>query len=1052
MAGLAAAPVMGMYAAGSYAIGQMAEGAQFQNQVNSSLQNNFRFTNPQSQTGYGFGQNEQRQIGSMLQSMGSKDMMTTPNELLGIMNQGAQMGAFRGVQDAKEFRQKFTEMKNTLKEIAQTFNTTLSEAVPFFQQARSQGFWTPQDITRHASQVRQVQATTGMSAAQSQAVMGMGAQMVRSIGGTGQQGSEMMARAQMISGSALRGGYVSSQQLGDAGFGTGAEGAENLGTMLAGATTRFARSRVGRWALASMMNKEGTGLDKAGLNYFASGAMSVGEMGSRARRNVSGSRAYQFVANEEEMRGELAQQGPEAALGMVRSLTGGRLHGGGDKDKLITRRIIQRFMGGTAKQADIVAKLAREMPRLVAMQAAQTEGSLDAQERQGEQMMQDTYEGFKRNLGQYWREKVTAPLKSAGADFSYRVGRAWSRFSDRLFGTGGRGVGLSADAVRGMVRSAETGNMAYMERDTAGSALMERTLGAGVFQGGSLGQGGARQMRDFGFKASGWRLNKFSSGDLREMQSLSSASSGKVGEEEARSIGYGSAGEMGKAMSGAGASQVQDFLKTGEALAIRGRYGGGELSGWDQQRYGKDILGRIQAGRAGEQARGMFAGVSGRQAFGILMAAQGGARGGFSGLGEMGGLEIKDGQTLREAVEKAGEESTEGLTKILNSGGLIAGESASGIKGVTVTEKSVEELKKDTRGESALKLFSQASELERNRGSTDEVKKLRSKARGLMAEIGNDKTGVSEEARAAAIRMSNETDPTAKAIAAAAGKSGDAIRIEASATLSETWKRRRVRFEKIMGGSGMGTLYKLAGGDKGGVGQAFREAMQQTGSGKGGAITGEDMYNRMTRLAEASAADPNKANEMLAYMKSEGLDKTDVGIVMGRAMSAVTEAKQLGIDKDIDGGKITSKARTGVKAELDRLGITPTDKEADAVIRGGAGTERIKGLLSGKGFSDKDIQDRMDMLKGGMTVGETLGARKRGAVAGSMELLSEKVAKRAGLDHSELTGKLSGAGTTGAVVAELEKHTIWFTKMYDALGKISRKEKVPQKTPDDQEG
>jgi hypothetical protein len=417
MGALYAAGPMAMYAAGKYAFGQMAEGAQFQNQVSASLQNQFRFTNEQSRTGYGFGQVEQRQIGSMLQNMGTKDMMTTPQELLGIMNQGAGMGVFRGVQDAREFRQKFTQMKDSLTEIAKTFNTTLSEALPFFQQARQQGFWTPQDITRHATQVRQTQANTGMSARQAQAVMGMGAQMARSIGGTGQQGAEMMARSQQLSGAALFGNVVSSRELGEAGFGTGAQGAQNLGNMLAGATARFARSRVGRWAMASMMNKEGTGLDPAGLQYLASGAMSVGEMGARARRNVRGGRAYQFVQNEGEMRGQLAQAGPQAAMGIVRSLVGGRLYGEGGRDRLVTRRIIQRFMGGNARQADMVAKMAREMPRMMAIQAARSEGSLDAQERQREQQMQDSYEGFKRKIGHWWEEKISGPLREAGADF-----------------------------------------------------------------------------------------------------------------------------------------------------------------------------------------------------------------------------------------------------------------------------------------------------------------------------------------------------------------------------------------------------------------------------------------------------------------------------------------------------------------------------------------------------------------------------------------------------------------------------------------------------------
>ena len=223
----------------------------------------------------------------------------------------------------------------------------------------------------------------------------------------------MMARAQMMSGAMLRGGWVTEGQLGEAGFGTGAEGAQNFGMMMASGAARFARSRVGRWALAAMMNREGTGLDPAALQQMSAGGMGVGAIGAMARRNVSGGRAYNFVMNEEEMRGQLAEAGPMAQMGFMRSIIGSRMFGGSGRDRLVTRRLIQRFMGGTSRQADMMAEAMRNMPQILAAQAASSEGALDAQERQNERMMRDTWEGFKRSIGQTWREKVTAPLREA---------------------------------------------------------------------------------------------------------------------------------------------------------------------------------------------------------------------------------------------------------------------------------------------------------------------------------------------------------------------------------------------------------------------------------------------------------------------------------------------------------------------------------------------------------------------------------------------------------------------------------------------------------------
>jgi hypothetical protein len=1073
MAGLYAAPVAGLYSAGRYALGQMAEGAQFQNQTSALLQNTFRFTNPQSRTGYGFGQTEQRQIGSMLQQMGTRDIMTTPQELLGIMGQGAQMGVFRGVQDAREFRQRFTQMKESLKEIASTFNTTLGEALPFFQQARMQGFWTPQDITRHATQVRQVQSNTGMSAAQAQAVMGMGAQMVRAIGGTGQQGAEMMARAQQLSGAALFGGVVSSRQLGEAGFGTGAQGAQNLGQMLAGASTRFARSRVGRWALAAMMNREGTGLDQGMLQRFTTGGMSVGEIGRTARRNVSGGRAYQFVMNEGELRGQLAQAGPEAALGIVRGLTGGRLYGGGGRDRLVTRRIIQRFMGGTARQADMVARMAREMPRMMAIQAARTEGSLDAQERQREQMMQNTYEGFKRNMGQWWREKISSPLQEMGADFSYRVGRTWQRFTDRLFGTTGRGIGLSAEAVRSIVRSAESGNMAYVRGTMGDPGRMMGDLGGDVFRRGTLGWGGTKQMLRMDYQPTGYgrapsllgQLGQFVSPmlgpvlgaqfrreDIREMQALGAASRGAIGGAEAAAIGFGGAGEMRTAMGGQGARQIQEYLGSTEVALMRGRMGA-TLDEGDRLRYAIRVLTRVRQGRAGEQARQMFQGLPQNQAIGRLMAMQGGARGGLTGLGTLGGGLPGEGQDIRTRVEEFQEESTEDLLTLLRGGAREAwwsmadraAAAAGGLAGTAVTGQGLEELKKDTRGERAMILFAQARAAEAD-GDADKAAEARTRARELMRDVAI-KGGVSDAAKSAALSLANEGHPQARALAEAAGKSGAGLQYGSQVAFHEKIKRSRERFrDQLDPAGGMGRLVQAMGGEKSTLTQAFHEAMRVKGGGAGGMVSPEDHISRMTALAKAAIGDPEKARGMMAELRRQGLEQTDIGVTLATAIGARDAAQSMGLKRDIaEGESISAKARQGIRRRLMGMGFGEKEISRGDVTRliRGEDVESIRERLTEQGWKRGDITKFLEEMRGGLTVGEMEEVGAREAAGMGARTLSTKVAKRAGLEPGDLQGKLTGESGGRAMVKELQIHTQWFSKMNHNLDLIAKQEKKP---------
>ena len=121
-AAVAALPAFIGMKAIEYTGGKMVEGAQFTGQVQHTLGQNFRFLNSQSQTGYGFSREQGAQIADTFRSMGNKEIMSSPQEMLRIMEQGIHGGLFRPVQDAKAFQAKFKELVGTLKEVAKTLN------------------------------------------------------------------------------------------------------------------------------------------------------------------------------------------------------------------------------------------------------------------------------------------------------------------------------------------------------------------------------------------------------------------------------------------------------------------------------------------------------------------------------------------------------------------------------------------------------------------------------------------------------------------------------------------------------------------------------------------------------------------------------------------------------------------------------------------------------------------------------------------------------------------------------------------------------------------
>ena len=480
-AAMAALPAFIGMKAVEYAGGQMVEGAQFTNQVQRTLGQNFRFNNPLSQTGSGFSREQGAEIAGTIRQMGNREIMSSPQEMLRIMEQGIQGGLFRPVQDAKAFQAKFKEMVGALKEVAKTFNTTLEGAMPFLQEGRRMGFWTPSDVMRMAASTRATAATTGMTVAQVQQMQEQGAGMARSVGAQGGAGALGMQRTMDVVGGGLRSGVISEQRMAELTGGLqGSEAVAALSGTLQAGTTRFASSRTARWLLAATANKSMTGLDEGKLGMLASGRLNIGQIRGMAEKGVQG-RGAEFVMGEEEMRGDLLKRGPEAQAGLIAGIAGGRLHGDSAMDKLVTRRLIQRYFGGDARQADTMAELARNMPQIMRENSRRAEASADMQARQHSEMMEHSYEGLKRKVTDWTRKFVEEPLQQAGASFSQGIGDMWERATDAMWGRAPRGLrsmGIDQSMAKAM-SSAALGNTGAMHRTFATSGEIQKTFGAG---------------------------------------------------------------------------------------------------------------------------------------------------------------------------------------------------------------------------------------------------------------------------------------------------------------------------------------------------------------------------------------------------------------------------------------------------------------------------------------------------------------------------------------------------------------------------------------------
>jgi len=481
-----AMPVLALAQAAKYGVGQMVQGAQYNNQVSGFMQKNFSHVNQASSTGFGFSRDEGGQMGDMMREMGNKDMMSGPQEMLRIMKQGTQQGVFKAVQDVKEFKRRFKETVGALKEVAKVMNTTLEGAMPFFQQARQQGFWTPQDIQRHAQTTKAAAGASGMSVAQTQQMMGQGAAMARQVGAQGHTGSQGMAASLSTVGGALRSGVINERQLSEA---TGGQtGTEAIGTMagqMQASATRFATSRRARWLLASLGGKGFKSLDSGKVGMLQMGMMGIGDIGKGARQNIGKEGAFNFVQNEETLRGELLKGGIATQSGFVQALVGKHLYGASARSKFITRRIIKQTFGGSNKNADMLAAMGRNAARIREENEARDAQQVDQQERNRSEIMDHSYEGAKRKMSSWWDKKVKEPLQGLGARVGRKAGNWWEKQTDAFWGRAPRGF-----RNRGFTGQTMKAAQRHMLGDTSALArTFGRSGSADQFtKGGGLGE------------------------------------------------------------------------------------------------------------------------------------------------------------------------------------------------------------------------------------------------------------------------------------------------------------------------------------------------------------------------------------------------------------------------------------------------------------------------------------------------------------------------------------------------------------------------------------
>lgn len=499
VAGAAALPLM----AAQYMGGQMMTGAQQQQQFNSAMRGSFGFNTP---FGQGFSTSQLGTIGSDLRGMagqiGPAGEMTSFRELAGLAANMGRMGMATGVRDVQQFKQRFSEMLNTVKTIATEMGTSLQQAQEAMASMRGSGIFRSADQVKFAMQMRQYSVAGGLSTSELGAMGNIGSQISRSVGGRGAAGAFAGMRTLGTIGSALQTGTLNEEDIYNATGLYGAEGRQALATRQLENSANFLRSSRGRWFLASVAGQNGQ-LDASSVNAWMGGGMGVNDTRNQAHRNLGRVGRANFIRNEGRLRGAAMEQFgglmPAMALNQWAEEKGIDIGSMGDREMLFA----SRQLGMGMDELEATMKEARNLPRL--MQSQQMEGQIDQQlKTMANRRRTQGLEGVKRKLEQA-REQVQNGLQQLGADFYSTGSDMIERFVNRMAGT--YVEDFNADAVRAFKGSR---SMAEFQRST-GIGRTSR-LGAGGGFGGGMGPGGMSAsffgenpaMTAFGNRVSNW--------------------------------------------------------------------------------------------------------------------------------------------------------------------------------------------------------------------------------------------------------------------------------------------------------------------------------------------------------------------------------------------------------------------------------------------------------------------------------------------------------------------------------------------------------------------
>lgn len=506
-------------ALGGHVFGNMYEGAQEQQAIQSTLGRNFQFINGGSRTGRGFSRQDTKSISDFVREMQSvPELMTSMNELNQIMQKVSQMGVMGGVRSAQEFQKRFKDTVSTLKDVSKIMATTMEDAGKFFEEARRSGIYNPSMIRQNAMQRQFTAGMTGMSQDQVGALQFAGSQISFGYGGTRGSGAQSALRSARQIGMANELGILSNERIEELTGMGGPAGISSMATSMTDAAQRMAVGGLGTAMSIALAQQDKKGnftgaMDESLVQKVRMGGITKNELLSMARKKTS-SRASKmsFKANENLLRSEMASQvGAEGVAMELGDILGGA--GFSNPDAL---NIVMQKYGVSEKDAKMITEMSQRMPEIQRELGSrgQTEGRRIAEQSYMKENLSN--EAIKRKIYKRLENTFSEPFKHIGANISNAVSSYVDNFMDTLLDR--YSVNVSKE-----VSSLASGSL-------SGNSKSQAKMSAMIKDAGSLAPGGVSV-------STGSSMLSASTGDRTDNMRRHDTLQGLVGKGLAFSVG-----------------------------------------------------------------------------------------------------------------------------------------------------------------------------------------------------------------------------------------------------------------------------------------------------------------------------------------------------------------------------------------------------------------------------------------------------------------------------------------------------------------------------------